>query len=82
MLGDQSRTRIDAAIAGDDYELLFAAPVERSGDIRRIEQELALPLTPIGRFVAGSELRLLEGGRAMPLPARLGYEHEGASQDG
>jgi thiamine-monophosphate kinase len=53
-----------AAIAGDDYELLFAAPA--AGDF---------PATRIGSFAPGTGLTLTQAGSAVPLPASLGYAH-------
>ena len=53
-----------AATAGDDYELLFAAPAD--GDF---------PATRIGAFATGAGLTLTQGGAAVPLPASLGYAH-------
>lgn len=35
---------------GDDYELLFTAPEEKSAQIKKISQDLNLRLTPIGRI--------------------------------
>lgn len=56
---------VDAAvIAGDDYQLLFAAPAGG-----------AYPATRIGGFTAGAGLTLTHDGRPVPLPARLGYIH-------
>jgi thiamine-monophosphate kinase len=55
-----------AASAGDDYELLFAAPAGFAPPIAA---------TRIGGFIAGAGLRLTDGGRPVPLPARLGYLH-------
>jgi thiamine-monophosphate kinase len=65
---DDRTGRIAAASAGDDYELLFAAdgvPV-LSGD---------LPVTAIGRFDAGTGLRLTDAAGRITVPERLGYEH-------
>ncbi|RZM08461.1 MAG: thiamine-phosphate kinase [Sphingomonas sp.] len=53
-----------AATAGDDYELLFAAPA--GGDF---------PATRIGAFAPGTGLTLMQDGVAVPLPASLGYAH-------
>ncbi len=53
-----------AATAGDDYELLFAAPA--GGDF---------PATRIGAFAPGTGLTLMQAGVAVPLPASLGYAH-------
>lgn len=57
---------LTAATAGDDYELLFAAPAD-----------LPLPVaaTRIGRFAIGAGLALTRGDAAVPLPERLGFEH-------
>lgn len=67
--------RAAALAGGDDYELLFTAPVERRAQIEAIARELALPLTCIGRIEAAGGLRLLdEEGREIPV-ARTGWQH-------
>ena len=73
--GQGRSARLDASIAGDDYELLFAAAPEREDEIRAVSAELSLPLTTIGRFSAGAGLSVTDGGEPLPLPPRLGYEH-------
>ena len=73
--GDDLRARIDAAIAGDDYELLFAAPEAEAARIGALAQELHMPLTRIGSFDKGAGLRLTNSGIEVPLPPSLGYEH-------
>jgi len=67
--------RLEAATAGDDYELLFAADPARAQAILALAEELGLPLSPIGAFAAGAGLSLTEDGAPMPLPERLGFEH-------
>lgn len=62
--------RIAAVTAGDDYELLFAAPPGYWPPLG-----LDVATTRIGAFDAGAGLTLTEDGRAVPLPAALGYEH-------
>ncbi len=57
---------LDAASAGDDYELLFTLP---DG------VEPPVPATPIGTASAGSGLTLMANGAPVPLPAKLGYRH-------
>jgi thiamine-monophosphate kinase len=79
LLGGGQRTRINAAIAGDDYELLFAAPEVRSDAIRQAGAAAGVPVTCIGRFAAGQGLSLLHEGAVIPLPPRLGYEHNAAA---
>jgi thiamine-monophosphate kinase len=76
--GGERQARIDAATAGDDYELLFAAPAERTEAIRGISALLGLPLTPVGRLGGGEGIVLTYEGTPLPLPPRLGYEHAAA----
>jgi thiamine-monophosphate kinase len=73
--GEDREARLAAATAGDDYELLFAAPPERASDILSIAELIGLPLSRIGEAVEGAGLRLTDGGEAMALLARLGWEH-------
>ena len=73
--------RLAAASAGDDYELLFAADPARSLDIATLSQSLGLNFTQIGCCVPGSGLTLRDGDGALPLPARLGYEHAADDRD-
>jgi thiamine-monophosphate kinase len=67
--------RLEAASAGDDYELLFAAGGSQAGAILALAEEIGLPLSRIGRFAAGEGLVLSDRGARVPLPARLGFEH-------
>lgn len=67
--------RLEAASAGDDYELLFAADPARAADILALAGEIGLPLSRIGRFEAGGRLSLTEQGTPVEPPARLGFEH-------
>jgi thiamine-monophosphate kinase len=67
--------RLGAATAGDDYELLFAAPPRAAQTILALAEEIGLPFTPIGTAVVGAGLTLSENGAPIPLPARLGFEH-------
>lgn len=62
----EGATLMDAVVAGDDYELLFAASPDR-----------ALPVagTRIGRFSEGSGLTASRDGRAAVLPVSLGWLH-------
>lgn len=59
---------IDAATAGDDYELLFALPADTAPPV---------PATHIGTANPGSGLTLTTNGAAVPLPDKLGYSHGG-----
>jgi thiamine-monophosphate kinase len=74
-LGGGREARLDAASAGDDYELLFAAPPARAPEILALSDRLGLPFSRIGAAGPGDGLQLLDGAEAVPLPARLGWEH-------
>ena len=63
--------RLARASAGDDYELLFTAPPH--AEIARLATA-KVPLTRIGRVVAGDGLTVL-GAHGAVTPARLGWEH-------
>ncbi|QJU57026.1 thiamine-phosphate kinase [Sphingomonas sp. AP4-R1] len=69
--GDQAG-RIAAASAGDDYELLFAAP-----EGLEIALPDGLPITAIGRFQAEEGFVLIDALGPIERPERLGYEHHG-----
>lgn len=72
--GEGRAARLEAATAGDDYELLLAAPPSLGEALRAGGFEP--PLTRVGRFDAGSGVILRDGSEAVPLPARLGFEHD------
>ena len=59
-----------AITAGDDYELLFAAPAA---------VPLPVPATRIGSFAPGGGLSLRNHGQPVPLPAKLGWVHDASS---
>jgi thiamine-monophosphate kinase len=63
------------AAAGDDYELLFAAPPEASAAIAALAAELALPLTAIGQIEAGAGVRLVDAVGNPVAVASPGYRH-------
>ncbi|HTT83957.1 MAG TPA: thiamine-phosphate kinase [Rhizomicrobium sp.] len=67
--------RIDAATAGDDYEIAFTAPPESTPAIRKAELQTFTPVTAIGRVVPGEGAVLLDpSGREIALERR-GYTH-------
>lgn len=67
--------RLAAARAGDDYEILLAAPAQAEAALRAAAATDALPLTRIGRLRLGAGLCVLgTEGRAID-PGPLGYEH-------
>jgi thiamine-monophosphate kinase len=55
-----------AVTAGDDYELLFSLPAGL---------EPPVPATLIGLVLSGEGIELREGGGAVALPERLGWQH-------
>lgn len=60
---------------GDDYELCFTAPATRHTELLRIAQEIALPLSCIGKVVAGSGSVVHDAqGNILQLKSR-GYDH-------
>ena len=75
-IGDEREARLFAATAGDDYELLFATSGDAGSDILRLAERIGLPLSRIGRCVEGAGLVLRDRGEPVPLPTRLGYEHD------
>lgn len=58
--------RLTAATAGDDYELLFAAPEGWTPPV---------PATRIGQFNTGTGLYLTDNCTPVQTPERLGYQH-------
>ena len=58
---------LEAVTAGDDYELLFAAPADRA---------LPVAAARIGAFATGTGLTLRSNGGELALPERLGWLHE------
>ncbi len=75
-LGDDRAARLRAAAAGDDYELLFAAPKDARHRIVEAGESLALPLTRIGVCTGGAGLSLTDADGPVPLPDSLGWEHD------
>ena len=63
--------RMEAIVAGDDYELLFAGLPGL-----KLSQPNLARITPIGRFSAGHGLTLRDKSGPLPLPERLGFEHD------
>jgi thiamine-monophosphate kinase len=63
------------AAAGDDYELLFAAPAGATEAIVALSSFLQIPVTEIGRIEAGAGVRLIDDdGRTIPVET-TGYRH-------
>jgi thiamine-monophosphate kinase len=63
--------RMAAVTAGDDYELLFAGPPGLS-----LSQPHLARISAIGRFAPGCGVTLKDRNGPLPVPERLGYEHD------
>ena len=79
--GGDRAARIDAVTAGDDYELLFAAPASSSAQILAAGEAIGLPLSRVGEMGEGKGLMMTDSGEAVALPERLGFEHRGRSAE-
>ncbi len=72
---DRSQGMQCALSGGDDYELCFTAPAGRHAEIANIGARLGLPLTRIGKVVAG-EGCIVHDADGNPLnPESDGYDH-------
>lgn len=73
--GEDERARVRAATAGDDYEIVFTAPLSGLESLRAASRRTATPCTEIGRVTAGEGVALLDrGGREISVD-RKGYTH-------
>jgi thiamine-monophosphate kinase len=69
-------TLIDTILGGgDDYELLFAAPLSSRREFDRLAAELALPITEIGRIELGKGVRVVDAKGHERAVARRGGLH-------
>lgn len=68
-------TRLAAATAGDDYQLLFAADPAAATAIRDIAAGLNIAATMIGHAGVGEGLTLIHRAQRIALPTRLGFTH-------
>ena len=68
-------TRLAAASAGDDYQLLFAADAGAGDTIRAIAAGLDVAVTAVGHAGVGAGLVLTHHARRIALPDRLGFTH-------
>jgi thiamine-monophosphate kinase len=75
LAGENRAARLDAVTAGDDYELLFAAPASAAREILAIGDEIGLSFSRIGAFAAGLGLALTDRGNPVAMTGRLGFEH-------
>jgi thiamine-monophosphate kinase len=68
-------TRLAAASAGDDYQLLFTADANAAAAIRDIASGLNIAATPVGHVGVGQGITLTHRAQRIALPARLGFMH-------
>jgi len=68
-------TRLAAATAGDDYQLLFTADPAATPAIREIGAALNVAVTPIGRAGVGEGIMLTHRAQRIALPERPGFMH-------
>ncbi|KQM13009.1 thiamine-phosphate kinase [Novosphingobium sp. Leaf2] len=73
--GDTQATRLAAVTAGDDYELLFTAPIANAANIREVAARSGHPVSMIGTVQDDGGLILTADGQTIPLPESLGYQH-------
>jgi len=64
-----------ALSGGDDYELCFTAPVTNHAALENLSMKLALPLTCIGKIVAGSGCTVRAKDGSVMKMEEAGYEH-------
>ncbi len=60
---------------GDDYELAFTARADQAPSVERLAEELALPLTKVGRITKGEGVRVVDGSGATVSIERQGFTH-------
>jgi thiamine-monophosphate kinase len=68
-------TRLAAATAGDDYQLLFSADASEAAAIREIAARTGVAVTPVGHAGVGAGLTLIHKAQRIALPERLGFTH-------
>jgi thiamine-monophosphate kinase len=73
--GTDRAARLAAVTAGDDYQLIFAAPLAAAGRLAAIAIEHKIEIADVGLFSAGSGLTIADRDGVIPAPGRLGYEH-------
>jgi thiamine-monophosphate kinase len=68
-------TRLAAATAGDDYQLLFAADPAEAAAIREIAAGLSVPVAMLGHAGVGEGIGLTHRAQRIAAPERLGFMH-------
>lgn len=60
---------------GDDYELCFTAPEIKREKIQSLSEELAIPLTRIGKMLQGEGLSIVNSDGITIQSSKKGYDH-------
>jgi thiamine-monophosphate kinase len=60
---------------GDDYELLFTAPLSKKPQIEEISKSLSLPITCIGKIIAGNTVKILDASGTEMILSKKGFRH-------
>jgi len=68
-------TRLAAATAGDDYQLLFAADPDAAQAVRELGATAGIAVTPVGYAGVGAGITLVHSAQRIALPDRLGFTH-------
>lgn len=66
---------LKAITGGDDYELLFTAPVGNIDKITKISHETGVPITQIGKITAGNKVDVLDESGNFVEVKNSGYKH-------
>lgn len=73
--GASAESALIAATAGDDYELLFAAPPAAAAEIFALAAECGVAVARIGHAAGGQDMRLHYQDRDVLLPKKMGFAH-------
>lgn len=65
---------LNLCTAGDDYELVFTVPPNRSRQLPLLASKLKLPLTIVGKIEKNKDLRVFHRGSKVSVK-KLGYQH-------
>jgi thiamine-monophosphate kinase len=62
--------------SGDDYELLFTAPIALHNRLNALSEELSVALTCVGRVLPSDQgMQLIKNGELLVIPQRQGFDH-------
>ena len=73
--GNRGAVIVEAATAGDDYEIAFTAPESLRERVHKAASETNTRVTEIGRVLAGNGVDLLDENRQQIKLDRFGYTH-------